>query len=189
VSTIQQAEEDGAADDGGTASCDAVGIREAQRQAQAAEEWGLVGRLLLGRWMSELVDETEPWPEDPLAGIPVEAVLATPQLALVAVTEACRWGKRAEALNKILSKGSQLCVEGRIQTRQWEDKDGNKRYTTEVRGDRIVLLSGGGGGGGARQQTRSAGPMDEVIPEPGTYALIFGLGIGALVLTRRRFRK
>jgi single-strand DNA-binding protein len=38
-------------------------------------------------------------------------------------------------------------VEGRLQTRQWDDKDGNKRYTTEIRGDRIVLLSGGGGGG------------------------------------------
>jgi len=35
-----------------------------------------------------------------------------------------------------------------LQTRQWDDKDGNKRYTTEIRSDRVVLLSGGGGGGG-----------------------------------------
>ena len=69
------------------------------------------------------------------------------------------WGKTAESLNEYLTKGKQIYVEGRLQTRQWDDKDGNKRYTTEIRGDRIVLLSGGGmgaGGGGGRQQPRSA---------------------------------
>ena len=64
------------------------------------------------------------------------------------------WGKTAESLNEYLTKGKQIYVEGRLQTRQWDDKDGNKRYTTEIRGDRIVLLGGGGGGGGARQQPR-----------------------------------
>jgi single-strand DNA-binding protein len=59
------------------------------------------------------------------------------------------WGKTAESLNEYLTKGKQIYVEGRLQTRQWDDKDGNKRYTTEIRGDRVVLL-GGGGGGGAR---------------------------------------
>jgi single-strand DNA-binding protein len=58
------------------------------------------------------------------------------------------WGKTAESLNEYLTKGKQIYVEGRLQTRQWDDKDGNKRYTTEIRGDRIVLL--GSGGGGAR---------------------------------------
>ena len=57
------------------------------------------------------------------------------------------WGNRAEALNKILSKGREICIEGRLQTRQWEDKDGNKRSTTEVVATNIVLLRGGGGGG------------------------------------------
>jgi single-strand DNA-binding protein len=57
------------------------------------------------------------------------------------------WGKSAESLSEYLTKGKQIYVEGRLQTRQWDDKDGNKRYTTEIRGDRIVLLSGGGGGG------------------------------------------
>ena len=57
------------------------------------------------------------------------------------------WGKTAESLNEYLTKGKQIYVEGRLQTRQWDDKDGNKRYTTEIRGDRIVLLGGGGGGG------------------------------------------
>jgi single-strand DNA-binding protein len=59
------------------------------------------------------------------------------------------WGKTAESLNEYLTKGKQIYVEGRLQTRQWDDKDGNKRYTTEIRGDRIVLLGGGSGGRGA----------------------------------------
>src|SRR5437764_6329040 len=56
------------------------------------------------------------------------------------------WGKSAESLAEYLTKGKQIYVEGRLQTRQWDDKDGNKRYTTEIRGDKIVLLGGGGGG-------------------------------------------
>ncbi len=61
------------------------------------------------------------------------------------------WGKSAESLAEYLTKGKQIYVEGRLQTRQWDDKDGNKRYTTEIRGDRIVLLGGGGGGGRRRR--------------------------------------
>jgi single-strand DNA-binding protein len=78
------------------------------------------------------------------------------------------WGKTAESLNEYLTKGKQIYVEGRLQTRQWDDKDGNKRYTTEIRGDRIVLLGGGGGGGGgARQQSRGTGaPMEDPMGEP-----------------------
>jgi single-strand DNA-binding protein len=57
------------------------------------------------------------------------------------------WGKTAESLSEYLTKGKQIYVEGRLQTRQWDDKDGNKRYTTEIRADRIVLLGGGGGRG------------------------------------------
>jgi single-strand DNA-binding protein len=60
------------------------------------------------------------------------------------------WGKRGEALNKILSKGSRICVEGRLQTRSWEDKQGGKRYTTEVVANNLILLGGRGEGGGAR---------------------------------------
>ena len=58
------------------------------------------------------------------------------------------WGKRGEALGKILSKGSQLCIEGRLQTRSWEDKEGKKRYTTEIVAVNVILLGGRGGGGG-----------------------------------------
>jgi len=77
------------------------------------------------------------------------------------------WGKQAESLSEYLTKGKQIYVEGRLQTRQWDDKDGNKRYTTEVRADKIVLLGGGAGrgaGGGAPVdrggETMAAGPMD-----------------------------
>jgi single-strand DNA-binding protein len=65
------------------------------------------------------------------------------------------WGKSAESLSEYLTKGKQIYVEGRLQTRKWQDKDGNDKYSTEIRSDRIVLLSGGGGGGGARPQQRS----------------------------------
>ena len=66
------------------------------------------------------------------------------------------WGKSAESLSEYLTKGKQIYVEGRLQTRKWQDKDGNDKYSTEVRSDRIVLLSGGGGGGAARVQRPAA---------------------------------
>ena len=56
------------------------------------------------------------------------------------------WGKTAEAIGEYLTKGRQVYVEGRIETRQWDDKDGQKRYTTEIRSDRVVLLGGRGDG-------------------------------------------
>jgi single-strand DNA-binding protein len=67
------------------------------------------------------------------------------------------WGKTAESLQDYLTKGKQIYVEGKLQTRKWKDKDGNDKYTTEVRGDRVVLLSGGGGGGGARSERGESG--------------------------------
>ena len=67
------------------------------------------------------------------------------------------WGRTAESLNEYLTKGKQIYVEGRLQTRKWTDKDGVEKYTTEIRGDRVVLLGGGGGGGGPRA---ARGPAD-----------------------------
>ena len=67
------------------------------------------------------------------------------------------WGKTAESLAEYLTKGKQIYVEGRLQTRQWDDKDGNKRYTTEIRSDRVVLLRGGGGGRGGGGRSRGGG--------------------------------
>ena len=57
------------------------------------------------------------------------------------------WGKTAESLHEYLTKGKQIYVEGRLQTREWQDKEGKANKTTEVRADKIVLLGGGGGGG------------------------------------------
>lgn len=59
------------------------------------------------------------------------------------------WGKTAESLHEYLTKGKQIYVEGRIQTREWTDKEGKPAKTTEIRADKIVLLGGGGGGGRA----------------------------------------
>jgi len=76
------------------------------------------------------------------------------------------WGKSAESLSEYLTKGKQIYVEGRLQTRKWQDKDGNDKYSTEIRSDRIVLLSGGGGGGGVRQP-RPAGAVAHAGGEHG----------------------
>jgi single-strand DNA-binding protein len=60
------------------------------------------------------------------------------------------WGKTAESIHEYLTKGKQIYVEGRLQTREWTDKEGKAVKTTEVRADKVVLLGGGGGGGGER---------------------------------------
>jgi single-strand DNA-binding protein len=64
------------------------------------------------------------------------------------------WGKRGEALNKILAKGSAVWVEGRLQTRSWEDKDGGKRYATDVVANDIGIMGGGKRDGGQRSGSR-----------------------------------
>ena len=82
------------------------------------------------------------------------------------------WGKTAESLNEYLMKGKQIYVEGKLQTREWTDKDGAKRYTTEIRGDRVVLLGGGGGRGTGAAMDRGsetgshAGSPGPVSPDP-----------------------
>jgi len=50
------------------------------------------------------------------------------------------YGKSAEAVGEHLTKGRQVCVEGRIQTRKWQDKDGKDRYTTEIVAERVTFL-------------------------------------------------
>jgi single-strand DNA-binding protein len=69
------------------------------------------------------------------------------------------FGKTAEICGQYLKKGSQLYVEGSLRTRKWQDKDGNDRYTTEIRGDRMQMLGGRGGSGGGSADYDSA-PMD-----------------------------
>jgi single-strand DNA-binding protein len=51
------------------------------------------------------------------------------------------WGKLAEISGEYLSKGKTVYIEGRLQTRKWQDKSGNDRYTTEIVGDKMQMLS------------------------------------------------
>ncbi len=50
------------------------------------------------------------------------------------------WGKQAEIAGEYLRKGRQVYVEGSLQTREWTDRDGNKKYTTEIRAQRFQML-------------------------------------------------
>ena len=76
--------------------------------------------------------------------------------------EATEWhrvsffGRQAEVCGQYLKKGSQIYVEGSIRTRKWQDKDGQDKYTTEVRGDRMQMLGGRQGMGGDAPQRDSA---------------------------------
>ena len=79
------------------------------------------------------------------------------------------FGKTAENIAKYLSKGSSVLVEGRLQTRSWDGKDGNTRYNTEIVGQSIQFgprESGGSGGGGrtASQPQENKGGKKEDIP-------------------------
>lgn len=65
------------------------------------------------------------------------------------------WGNRAEALGKILAKGERVLVEGRLQTRSYDDKDGRKVYQTEVVATNVVLCGGRAGGRAAAEETGS----------------------------------
>jgi single-strand DNA-binding protein len=51
------------------------------------------------------------------------------------------WRRLAEVAEKFLRKGQQVYLEGKIRSRSWEDKDGNKRYTTEIFGDSLTILT------------------------------------------------
>jgi single-strand DNA-binding protein len=71
------------------------------------------------------------------------------------------WGRLGEICNQYLHKGKQVYIEGRIQTNEWEDQQGNKRYTTEIVAQTMQMLGrageGGGGGGGATYQNSEQG--------------------------------
>jgi single-strand DNA-binding protein len=62
------------------------------------------------------------------------------------------WSKLGEICGEYLSKGRQVYIEGRIQTRSWEDRDGNKRYTTEIVASDVQFLGGRDAGPGARAE-------------------------------------
>jgi single-strand DNA-binding protein len=90
--------------------------------------------------------------------------------------EATEWhrisffGRTAEVVGEYLKKGSQVYVEGSIRTRKWQDKDGQDRYSTEIRGDVMKMLGGRQGmGDGGRERGESdsrSGPPAEGRPAP-----------------------
>ena len=69
------------------------------------------------------------------------------------------WGKQAEIAAEYLKKGRSVYIEGSLQTREWTDRDGNKRYTTEVRAQRLQFLG--------RPDDRGAAPGAPVVEEAG----------------------
>ena len=71
------------------------------------------------------------------------------------------FGRQAEVIGEYMRKGSKIYVEGSLTTRKWQDKEGNDRYSTEIRGREFTFLSGrgeggGSGGGGGSPQSRPA---------------------------------
>jgi len=80
------------------------------------------------------------------------------------------FGKLGEICGEYLSKGKQVYVEGRIQTRSWEDRDGTKKWTTEIVATAMQMLGGPGQGGSTAEsepnppQDDSSSPIDDDIP-------------------------
>lgn len=85
------------------------------------------------------------------------------------------WAKMAETANQYLSKGSQVFIEGRLQTRSWDDKEGKKHYMTEIIAQDMVLLGGRGGeragaergNGETRRAAASGGYAEPEAPRGG----------------------
>jgi single-strand DNA-binding protein len=71
------------------------------------------------------------------------------------------FGRLAEIAGEYLKKGSQVYIEGRLQTRKWEDRDGNERYTTEIVAADMQMLGGRGGGGDGQGGSGSASEFAE----------------------------
>ena len=77
------------------------------------------------------------------------------------------WGRTAEICQEYLKKGSQVYIEGPIQTRQWEDKEGQTRYTTEIKALQMTMLdskgSGGGNNGPSAPQNQGSKPVSSSV--------------------------
>ena len=68
------------------------------------------------------------------------------------------WGRQAETCSQYLSKGRSVFLEGRLQTRKWQDKEGNDRYTTEIVADRVQFVGAAAAGGDERLDPGPAEP-------------------------------
>jgi len=75
------------------------------------------------------------------------------------------WARLGEICGEYLTKGSQVYIEGRLQTRNWEDRDGNKRYTTEIVAQAMQML-GGSKKGGEAASVEESHPSEEPVSIP-----------------------
>ncbi|HKL20059.1 MAG TPA: single-stranded DNA-binding protein [Halalkalibaculum sp.] len=75
------------------------------------------------------------------------------------------WGRLAEICQEYLKKGSQVYIEGPIQTRSWEDKDGQTKYTTEIKALTMTMLDskGSGGGGNVPEKPKNSQPVSSNV--------------------------
>jgi single-strand DNA-binding protein len=81
------------------------------------------------------------------------------------------FSRLAEIVGEYLKKGSQVYIEGRLQTRKWQDKDGNDRYTTEIVANEMQMLGSRQGGGAPSEdynQDSSRGSQPAAAPETAT---------------------
>lgn len=78
------------------------------------------------------------------------------------------WRRLAEICGEYLRKGSKVYIEGKLRTREWEDQNGNKRWTTEIQADEMKMLdSKGGGAGGGFAGGMGGGGYEPPEPPPG----------------------
>ena len=76
------------------------------------------------------------------------------------------WRRLGEICGEYLRKGSQVYIEGKLQTRSWEDRDGNKRYTTEIIAQNMQMLGSANRGGRTTDQDDPGFPVEEPISVP-----------------------
>ena len=76
------------------------------------------------------------------------------------------WAGLAEICGKYLTKGKQIYIEGRIQNRSYDDRDGNKRYITEIVANEMQMLGGRGGGSGGFEDAPARSGSSRPAPQP-----------------------
>lgn len=74
------------------------------------------------------------------------------------------FGRTAEVMGEYLKKGAKVAIEGRLQTRKWQDKEGVDRYTTEIVCDRLEMLDTRGAQQAESQKADDGPPLDDDIP-------------------------
>ena len=84
------------------------------------------------------------------------------------------WNKQAETCNQYLHKGSSLFVEGRLQSRSWEDNTGAKRSVIEVRAERVQFMGTGPGKAQGAPAVAAEPPVEELSTEPSTESTWLG---------------